>query len=538
MPFHKLNHTTAFHITSLVLARITISTAAWLLGFSAISDDDYARTTISQEFAANPTLDPSGTSWLPIPFWITGTAMRVCGSNITTAIAVSLLLACASQVLIYTTARFANINAKSAWLGTLIWTFLPVSVFAGAATVPELPTAALCASAIILLRRLDAKSIWLSSALILPATLSRYESWPIAACIAVVIAAVSAAVIADSVRNRSTQNTAATIYSHTRPKIFAGLGALSLACTGPIAWMIWNQHAHGDFLNFHSRVSAYWFAWHGSPHSSWQDMVEYFKFGYFNQLLLDTLILGTVCIGSIYWNRLAKPTPHPNSGDKSQTAPHSHSPHLTSPWTVPIIVCTCAVAALLIAQLNGGAPTHHPERPLLGLWAVGWIAAADMLPRKLCSTDRRLITWRTLLAAAVCALMIIRLPALCKTYGVDRSEEIQIGKWLRQHAADNTGSVENILIAPQDYGYFAILAAAQSGKSQNKITIASPIAPGNHRSQSPFESEELLLRRAASENVKWLVVSSAESQLAQSVGKTRFATTNWIVVELAVSEND
>ncbi len=39
-------------------------------GFEQVSDDDYARTVIAQLFAHSPRWDPSGTSWLPLPFWI------------------------------------------------------------------------------------------------------------------------------------------------------------------------------------------------------------------------------------------------------------------------------------------------------------------------------------------------------------------------------------------------------------------------------------------------------------------------------------
>ena len=41
-------------------------------GFDHVSDDDFARVVISQAFAHKPKLDPSGTSWLPFPFWLQG----------------------------------------------------------------------------------------------------------------------------------------------------------------------------------------------------------------------------------------------------------------------------------------------------------------------------------------------------------------------------------------------------------------------------------------------------------------------------------
>jgi hypothetical protein len=50
-------------VAAVVLARLVVSTAVVAAGVRAISDDDFARVTIAQRFAAAPTLDPSGTCW-------------------------------------------------------------------------------------------------------------------------------------------------------------------------------------------------------------------------------------------------------------------------------------------------------------------------------------------------------------------------------------------------------------------------------------------------------------------------------------------
>ena len=55
------------------------------LGFDHVSDDDYARVTIAQSFAHAPRLDPSGTSWLPFPFWALGSVMAVFGRSLEVA---------------------------------------------------------------------------------------------------------------------------------------------------------------------------------------------------------------------------------------------------------------------------------------------------------------------------------------------------------------------------------------------------------------------------------------------------------------------
>ena len=75
---------------ALVVAGVAaLSVAAALLarklGVLAISDDDFARAAIAEEFARTPRLDPSGTSWLPAPFWLTGAVMAVFGRSFAVA---------------------------------------------------------------------------------------------------------------------------------------------------------------------------------------------------------------------------------------------------------------------------------------------------------------------------------------------------------------------------------------------------------------------------------------------------------------------
>src|SRR5438270_8746152 len=71
------------------------------LGFDHVSDDDFARVTIAQSFAHSPKLDPSGTSWLPFPFWALGSAMLLAGRSLATARVASIAFASAAAVLPY-----------------------------------------------------------------------------------------------------------------------------------------------------------------------------------------------------------------------------------------------------------------------------------------------------------------------------------------------------------------------------------------------------------------------------------------------------
>ena len=56
-------------ITAVIAAKAAVGAAVLIGGFRAVSDDDFARVVLAQQWAAHPTLDPTGTSWLPVPFW-------------------------------------------------------------------------------------------------------------------------------------------------------------------------------------------------------------------------------------------------------------------------------------------------------------------------------------------------------------------------------------------------------------------------------------------------------------------------------------
>ena len=64
------------------LGKAVVSSLVWASGFRALSDDDYARIVIAQRFAESPSLDPTGTSWLPLPFWLNGGAMLLFGASV------------------------------------------------------------------------------------------------------------------------------------------------------------------------------------------------------------------------------------------------------------------------------------------------------------------------------------------------------------------------------------------------------------------------------------------------------------------------
>src|SRR5262249_22967087 len=134
---------TARDVALLGALKIAVGAAVLWLGFRAVSDDDFARVVIAEQWAHAPKLDPSGTSWLPLPFWLNGAAMLALGRSVDVARAAALALGVGSMAAVYVAARWVTGRRDAAVLGALLCAVLPWSARLGVATVPELPTAAL-----------------------------------------------------------------------------------------------------------------------------------------------------------------------------------------------------------------------------------------------------------------------------------------------------------------------------------------------------------------------------------------------------------
>src|SRR3954469_25143132 len=100
------------HALLVALTRVAMSLACWWSGFRAISDDDYSRVVIAARFAHQPSLDPSGTSWLTLPFWLYGVPMAVFDDSLGTARVVAVLLGAASAVLVWASARVLGLGER------------------------------------------------------------------------------------------------------------------------------------------------------------------------------------------------------------------------------------------------------------------------------------------------------------------------------------------------------------------------------------------------------------------------------------------
>ena len=233
-----------FGVACLATFGIALALALWALlhaGFSHVSDDDFARTVIAEEWVASVRgfaflhelppfrehrwariVDPSGTSWLPFPFWVTGLVMTALGRSIEVARGVQMAMVAGATVLL---AR-ALLRAKFGRVGTACVLALgfanPYALWLSASQTPDAWVALLAATALVSL--LDEEPDAWAAAGLLAATLSRYETWPIAAVFA-------------------------ARYLRSRRR---GLGLVPIA--GPALWMAWNAVAHGSPLHFFTRV--------------------------------------------------------------------------------------------------------------------------------------------------------------------------------------------------------------------------------------------------------------------------------------------
>jgi hypothetical protein len=397
---------------TLFVARALLSFVAIRLGFDHVSDDDFARVTIAQELAHTPKLDPTGTSWLPLPFWLLGGVMMAFGRSLTVARVASVLFAAAATPLPYLAMRRGGIARRDALLGVTMATLCPWSVWLGAATVPEAMAASLVSAGAIGLgltpraRGADDRrytGLWL--ACLGAACLSRYEAWPVAATIAASSALGAWRAGAGGERRRA-------------------ILIAALASAAPLAWMAWNAHAHDGPLHFFRRVSSYKRALGEGATDSLAALAMY-----------PTLLLTTATGVSV----------PALLGLSRRDAVRA--------WRVPLACAGVAIALLAYGNVRDGAPTHHPERALLvPLHLLGPFAAAAIGPVVLLTRRGRaaiafaFLVWTGFLVRA----MAWRAPA--QAADEDRAPQIERGRELARRG------VTGFTVEPCAYEHYALIA--------------------------------------------------------------------------------
>jgi hypothetical protein len=383
------------------------------LGFDHVSDDDYARVTIAEAFAHHPRLDPSGTSWLPVPFWTLGAIMAVFGRSLAVARGASIAIASLAALLPYLALRSAGSTRPRALAGVAFAMLSPWSVWLGAATVPESFTASATAAAAIALGAAGGRErarVGFALAL-LAACLSRYEPWPVAAVLALVLAA------------RAWKDRSAT-----------SIASALLVALGPILWMAWNLHAHGDALHFFARVSRFKQALGEGSTSTLSALLLY------PRLLFTTrpdVVAGFTCAVVAARAFLT-------------------SAEARARWGVPLACAVAQIVFLACGNARDGAPAHHAERALLGTTFILAMCAADLLVQALPTAHSRARSATVGIAVLLfTAWAITTVRALGDVPGSSaydaRGPQIERGRALRSESA--------LVITPCAYEHFALIAA-------------------------------------------------------------------------------
>ena len=479
-----------------VAVKAVASAVALAVGFRAVSDDDFARVVLSQAWAGAPRLDPTGSSWLPAPFWLNGAVFRLLGPTLDVARGVALALGLISAVIVLVAARWITGDRRAALAGAVVAAAFPWSARLGVATVPELPAAALTLLAIASLGDPSpGRRLWAACGLVV-ATLSRYEPWPIAALFAV------------------TSLLGALRLGQGRAAQAKLVLAALIALAGPAAWIAWNHVAHGDALHFLARVAAYRQALAQQGDGTLLRLIAYplAMFREEPELVLAPLALWLVA------RRALRAAPSPLSAP-SASAPSASAPSplaaaapafaaAARPYALPLALAALQIAALSLALVRDGAPTHHPERATLVLLLVVALLVGDVGARAVRAAgaaDRRAL----LAGAATVALLSLLLirPHLNREHENARAGEVAIGR----AAAALVPRGAPVLIEVADYGYFAILAAL--GRPGDAVLDRS-IDPRDPPAPSSFGDVAALSRRASDAGAAYLIARPAPAMQA------------------------
>jgi hypothetical protein len=399
------------------------------LGFDHVSDDDFARVTIAQSFAHTPTLDPSGTSWLPFPFWALGSIMLGAGRSLAVARVASIGLASLAATLPYLAMRLRGASRAASLLAVAFATLSPWSLWLGASTVPESFTASLTAAAAVALgagtdprenedAAIPSAARFGFALALLAACLSRYEPWPVAAVLALALAR---------------RAFVSRVQSHrARELLLAAIVAL-----GPLAWLAWNAHAHGDALHFFQRVARFKRALGEGTEDPLPALLLY------PRLLLarrpDILLSAACALGT---------------GRLSTVAGAA----LRRRWSIPLACAAAELAFLAYGNVRDGAPAHHPERALLGIFFLTAAFSADVLA-SVVGAARGPARVATLgMAACLVLSWVLNGAGVLENVPGTAASEVRTA----QIAAGNalaTAKVEHVLLTPCAFEHFALIAA-------------------------------------------------------------------------------
>lgn len=454
--------------------KVVVSLALLWSGFRSISDDDFARVVIAQQFVTYPSFDPSGTSWLPFPFLIYGSSMAVFGATLVAAQVIAILLGVCAAVGVWLVARSLHLSPRAALVAGMIAACMPHAVYYGAAMVPDYWTAVLALAASATLGSKHGRTRAAGALAACLATLCRYETWPIA-CV------VSGYATFDAIRQR-----------HERRWLVASAIIASVGATG---WMLYGLAHHHDAFFFVKRVAAYRQALGGESMTLGVRLVQQPLALFTGEPELTFLALLLPFIVLLV---------HGREGLRGRA------------WVRPSLAIGSLVSFLVIGDLFDGAPTHHEDRTLLLAWLAMALLVGELLDRLLRNafgpsrsndqlaawlSPKRLVVSVGVLGAVIAMTLIVR-PRITKSESfVDRSGEIGIG----QVAAALVPPGQRLAVYTEDYGFFAVQAAFARPFDSAPLLRRDP----RHREHDPLSSPEELTQRLDALRARYLVLPTA-----------------------------
>jgi hypothetical protein len=471
-------------LVALSAAKTGIGLAVLAAGFVALSDDDFSRTVIAERFAAEPRLDPSGTSWLPLPFWIAGSVMLAFGRNLDVARGVALVLGVVSILLVHRAALWLGASNRGAFVGALVASVLPTSVHLCVSFQPEALAAGLVVLGAAAAGAPGPRRI-AGAAALAAACLCRYEAWPAAAAFAACAAKDAFVGVVDG-------RGAPLAKAEAR----GALGGASLvAIAAPLAWVAHGVVRHGDALFFLHRVAAYRRALGPT-----EPLLA--SLGAYPAALLGGEPELAVLLGAVLalpaWRRGVKSLSGRGIGRAA-------------------FVLSCVVAFLVVGRVLDGTPTHHVERTLLGVW---WLSAivvgeavsgvrwnGDAVPNGEGGGARLFLT----IGLAASIGWGVRQARGAEARAA-REPERAMGRTARQALRDG----ETLLVDTPDYGYFAVIAAFGAPE---RAAAFDEHDPRNPRPGDAFRSADALRASLASAGTRWFVAFREHWTVADQVAK-------------------
>jgi 4-amino-4-deoxy-L-arabinose transferase-like glycosyltransferase len=412
---------------------------------------------IAQRFAAAPTLDPTGTSWLPLPFWINGGAMKLFGSSLESARVLAVVCAALAGALVAAVAVAAGLRVRRAIAASIVAAAMPWAMQLAVATVPEIPASACAAAGAIALAAASPNVRLVGALAMLASTLSRYDAWPIAIAFAIVT-------LLDAYRARGRDRATLIV-------------AAMIAALGPCAWSAWQWAKYGDPLRYLRLVRSYRKALGAGP-SLIERLIGY-PYGVVEELreAWITGILGASCALFLERRRAL---------DRLDLA-----------WRRPLLLALLQLVVLIAGDVRDGAPTHHPERALLGPATIVIFAAADSVSAVF--TELRSFGRKIALAAittlALTGWIALRLHRTLGWYeSAPRPREVAAGRALAAlpHGARVLLDTRDFPGGGIDYGYYAVLASF--GRPIDAV-IDRDQDPRRPRGRSAFDDPERLRDR-------------------------------------------